>query len=252
MTRPPLTGFVAHEGPSRLDGAPIVVIVTLRSHNSKIGDMAQAWVLRADVSPSEAIAHGLDRSICGDCVHRSGAAVGRACYVIWWLGPTNIYRAFREGRYPTLGLAAAAQALAGEQLRVTGYGDPAAAPFEVWRELLSQVAGFTAYSHQWRTCDQRFRTIAMASVESAGEVDQAAALGWRTFRTRLARERLRDDEVICPASDEAGHRVQCEACGLCRGQARAGAKSVAIIAHGQRLQWFVDAKAAAEARACRS
>lgn len=64
MTR----GFVAYRGPSRLDGAPIVLIVTLASLNTKTGAMAQAWVLRSDISPQEAIGDGRDRSVCGDCV----------------------------------------------------------------------------------------------------------------------------------------------------------------------------------------
>lgn len=237
-------GLVAYHGPSRLDGAPVVLIVTFASLNTKTGAMAQAWVLRADVSPQEAIRDGLDRSVCGDCVHRSGSAIGRSCYVITWLGPLNVYKSFRANQYPTLAPHLAAPYLAGEQLRMAAYGDPAAVPFEVWRSLLTHVAGWTGYTHDWRHCDQRFRTILMASVESEAEVEYAQSIGWRTFRTRLATERVRPDEIVCPASNEAGHRTTCEACNLCTGTARGTARSIVIQAHGQRTAIFAERKAA--------
>ena len=237
-------GLVAYHGPSRLDGAPIVLIVTFASLNAKTGAMAQAWVLRADVSPQEAIAGGLDRSVCGDCVHRSGSAIGRSCYVITWLGPLNVYKAFRANQYPTVAPHLAAPHLAGAQLRMAAYGDPAAVPFEVWRALLTSVVGWTGYTHQWRTCDQRFQAFLMASVESEGEVEHAQALGWRTFRTRLHTEPVRADEIVCPASNEAGHRTTCEHCNLCTGTARGAARSIVIQAHGQRTAIFADRKAA--------
>lgn len=64
-----------------------------------------------------------------------------------------------------------------------------------------------------------------------------ASLGWRTFRVRGEHESLHVDEVICPASEEAEHSTTCLDCQLCRGQDRK-ARSVAIIAHGQRVKWF--------------
>jgi hypothetical protein len=62
-------------------------------------------------------------------------------------------------------------------------------------------------------------------------------VGWRTFRVRSAEEELHADEVMCPASEEAGHSTTCLACQLCRGGGRE-AKSIAILAHGQRVKWF--------------
>lgn len=245
MTLDTIRGFVAYRGPSRLDGAPIALIITLGSHNAKTGAMAQAWVLRADIDPQAAIADGRDRSICGDCVHRSGGAVGRSCYVITWLGPLQVYKQFRAERYPALSPDIAARLLKNEQLRVAAYGDPAAVPLEVWRTLLAPVAGWTGYTHQWRTCDQRFQRYLMASVESEGEVAIAQSLGWRTFRTRLATESVRADEIVCPASDEAGHRTTCLHCNLCTGRARNAARSIVIQAHGQRTAIFEARKAAA-------
>ena len=47
-------GRILYEGPSMLDGAPIVVIATgfaERSGNDKTGAMIQTWILRADIPP---------------------------------------------------------------------------------------------------------------------------------------------------------------------------------------------------------
>ena len=66
-------GFIAYEGPSLIDGAQIVVIVTgLKgpSKNRKTGNMVQTFILARDVHPLEALRSGEDASICGQCEHR--------------------------------------------------------------------------------------------------------------------------------------------------------------------------------------
>lgn len=63
-----MRGFVFYDGPSALDGAPIIGIAVLHSKNRKTGNMVQTFIIRADQSPLEAIATGDDASICGDCV----------------------------------------------------------------------------------------------------------------------------------------------------------------------------------------
>jgi len=80
MTRP--NSRVLWEGSSLIDGAPIVVIVSglLKSENAKTGNMLQTYILRADVSPTNAIRSGEDSSICGDCPARGdGTGKGRTC-----------------------------------------------------------------------------------------------------------------------------------------------------------------------------
>ena len=52
MMRKP-RGLVLYEGPSEIDGKPIVCIATLDSRNRKTGNMVQTWILRQDVSPFE-------------------------------------------------------------------------------------------------------------------------------------------------------------------------------------------------------
>ena len=68
-------GFVIYEGPSLIDGAPIVVIATglvRKSRNPKTGWMIQTWIMRADIAPNIALRKRLDRSVCGDCSFASG------------------------------------------------------------------------------------------------------------------------------------------------------------------------------------
>lgn len=236
-------GLIVYTGPSVLDGAPIVAVVTLASHNRKTGPMAQAWVLRSDLAPNDAVASGADASVCGDCEHRSGSRIGRSCYVVPWQGPLNVYKAMGRGDYATLIPELAARELTGLQLRVTAYGDPAAVPFDVWRKLLARVGGWTGYTSQHRTCDPRFREILMASVGSPAAAREAHEAGWRTYRTRRPEDPLERGEIVCPASDEASHRLTCADCTLCRGQALPGAKSIAIMAHGQRARFFTSRSA---------
>lgn len=226
--------FVAYHGPSLFDGAPIVVVLTARSDNLKTGRSWQAWVLRADVPPMDALKTGDDFAICGDCRHRPNAE-GRTCYVSLFTGPLGIYKAWKRGAYPLVTLDEAAARLAGGFVRVSAYGDPAAVRFEWWDRLLRQTDGWIGYTHQWRSTDQRFARLLMASVDTEAERTHAAGIGWRTFRARSAGTPLDRAEFQCPASDEAGHRTTCEKCRLCRGQS-SPAKSVSIELHGRHFK----------------
>lgn len=243
------TGAILWSGPSEIDGEPVVLVAAAlaRSRNAKTGAMVQLYILRADVSPAEAVETGADRSICGDCRHRprpgyvapDGAVIPprpRTCYVVLAHGPSSVWRGLQAGRYEHLDLESAGHLLAGRRVRVGAYGDPAAVPSSVWRELLTGARAWTGYSHGWRERPD-LRGIAMASVDSASEADEARAAGWRTFRVRRAPEPLRTREVACPASAEAGRRTQCADCRLCAGVA-VRAADIAIIAHGVGARAF--------------
>jgi hypothetical protein len=117
----------------------------------------------------------------------------------------------------------------GKYLRIGCDGDPVGIPFDVWNRLLTHASGWSCYTREWRGCDDRFKQIAMALVDSIGEQAEAGLRGWRTFRVRRANEKLKASETVCPASVEAGSRSNCVECGLCCGLERA-AQSVAIIA----------------------
>lgn len=223
--------FIAYDGPSALGSQPIVVVCTPKSANAKTGAAWQIWVLCRDAEPFAALRTGADESICGDCAHRPTAS-GRSCYVSLFTGPRMIFQAMKRGVYPTLSPHSAALRLAGSFVRATAYGDPAAVPFRFWLELLAAVDGWVGYTHQWKTCDPRFKQLFMASVDTEAQRDQAQANGWRTFHARPIGSALARQEFQCPASEEAGHRTTCDNCQLCRGQA-SPAKSVSIELHGR-------------------
>lgn len=241
--RPISRNVIVYDGPSRLTGAPILVVAGAQNGNRKIGPMLQLWILPAE-SPIEAVRTGRDDAVCGDCKLRGDGTAhqgaGRSCYVEWWRAPENIWQSAQKAdRTARLSPAAFGDLVAGLQLRIGAYGDPVAVPLSVWTPMLVTAAGWTAYTHAWRRPDaSAYRAFCMASVDTVEEQRAAAASGWRTFRVRAsADDSVGPDEVMCPASDEAGHRAVCAACSLCRDQARP-ARSVAIIAHGSRMKWF--------------
>lgn len=228
-------GYVIYEGPSLLDGEPIVAIVTLKSANVKTGDMAQTWILRADEHPMDSLQSGRDASICGDCKHRP--SLGGACYVNVGQAPSQVWKSYRAGKYPRVDAFTVAQHLIGRTVRLGAYGDPAAVPASIWRGLVSMAKGWTGYTHQWLLRSD-LRDLCMASVDDEQEHAEAKMAGWRTFRVRTAYESLVEREIACPASDEGGNKTTCEKCKLCAGTATK-AKDVAIVVHGAKAKRFI-------------
>jgi hypothetical protein len=247
-----MRGFIFYRGPSQIDGAPIVGIATLKSKNDKTGNMVQTYILRADMTPLDALSTGADVSICGTCPHRpkrirvrdrkTGRFTSkrvRTCYVDVGKSVQQVFGAFTRGSYPTLEPVDGAQYLADRMVRLGAYGDPAAIPAHVWIALLADAAGHTGYTHQWRKpLAADLAPIVMASADSAKDRDQARAKGWRTFTIRRADEPLAPREFACPASPEGGNRKQCVDCGACDGSTRAGQASVAIVVHGSGAKYF--------------
>lgn len=232
------SGFLLYGGPSVIDGEPIVCVVTNPDQarlNVKTQRVVQTYILRADEDPVRAIRVGLDVSICGDCRHRGdGTGNGRSCYVQVWGGVRNIWLAYRRGKYAALAPHEVRQALAGSLVRVGAYGDPAALPLDVWSNALLLTSGALGYSHRWRSCDARFKTFCMASVDTEDEQREASALGWRTFRVRRAADRVLPGEVVCAASAEAGKKVSCAMCRACGGTNARAHAPIVIAAHGDR------------------
>jgi hypothetical protein len=226
---------IIYKGPSLLDGQPIVVIGTYSNRNTKTGAVLQTYILREDINPLEASKTGADFSICGSCNLRGTPttdpnrkqAVGRRCYVNLGQGVLTVYRAYRNGIYPLADTWYNRTRLGqGRFVRVGTYGDPSAVPTVVWEQLLQECAHYTAYSHQsgWRP------DIAMQSVDNHIDAQIHWSLGRRTFRVIANLGQLDPtNEALCPASKEAGRRVQCTACKLCKGSTRA--KSIAIVEH---------------------
>lgn len=230
-------GIILYEGPSQLDGAPIVVIAVglkQNSTNSKTGAMIQTYILRQDMPPLDAVREGADESICGGCTHRGdGTGKGRSCYVTLMHGPRGVYQAYLNGRYPKATPAEIRSALADRMVRLGTYGDPAAAPISLWRNAVAQAKGWTGYTHQWRVINWRWRELVMASADSLDDMDEAHAKGYRTFRvTPVGTGPVKRREFNCPASEEAGKKIECIDCLACMGTSAKHSASVQIAAHG--------------------
>jgi hypothetical protein len=241
-----VNGYIMYEGPSEIDGKPIVVIATgfaKGSSNTKTGGgLIQTWILRADVDPVSATHSGADESICGDCPHRGRVErrkdgllrnVARSCYVTVFQAPLVVWKAWKRGIYPkAVGREATALA-AGRMIRVGSYGDPAAVPAYVWEDFLAEAAGWTGYTHQWHKRPD-LAAFCMASADSIEDRTAANAAGFRTFRVTTADVKAdkANGEIICPASKEAGFKTTCDACKACGGNGAKAKADVVIQIHG--------------------
>lgn len=226
-------GMILYQGPSLLNGKPIVCIAigfATPSSNVKTGGMIQTYILSATENPIDAVRNGTDSCICGGCIHRRNPLTGtRTCYVRIDTGPNNVYKAWKRGNYPICTDDELNQ-FAGRPVRFGTYGDPAAVPLAIWQNLAAYAGVTTGYMHQWRS--KKFAQLAsfcQASVETAQEVALANARGFGTFRVLPVLEPVPSDAIHCPASAERGHLTTCMECGICDGYSR---KNVAILAHG--------------------
>jgi hypothetical protein len=221
--------MIIWEGPSQIDGKPIVAIVTFGSNNSKTGNMPQIWILRSDVHPTEALRTGQDVSICGNCIHRPKVTGEnalkknvRSCYVNT-MSFNAIYKKYANGGYQKPNLEAIAKMLKGQRVRLGAYGDPASVPIEVWDAILANCTN-TGYTHQWRTCDQSYSKYCMASCDNPIDVALATSEGWRTFYVQNVNDYKSMDRQLdniklahCPASKELNKVTTCFACMACDG-----------------------------------
>jgi hypothetical protein len=233
-----ILGYIAYEGPSEIDGAPIVVIVNKindASKNDKTGALVQTFIIRSDVNPVQALQTGDDVSICGMCAHRPKIARETGdvpCYVQVAKSVLSVFNAYKRGRYVKADPATIARVIAGKRLRIGTYGDPFAAPVATWQALTQFTAGHAGYSHQWQ--DTRFdhaawSPLVMASADTIDEAAQANLYGMRVFRVSVGVDK-QAGEIACPASAEGGRKTTCVNCMLCAGTSKA-AKDIVIADH---------------------
>jgi hypothetical protein len=176
--------MLLYEGPSLLDGTPIVVIATEDS-NPKTGKMLFTWILRQDRPPEVAAYDGSDDAICGDCKFRAlypipqgqagdqrKAQQSRTCYVRLSheegadeaMPPSEVWRKWKAGEFQDAATAWNDERLVGVwdcfdghmqyrgplPVRIGSYGDPAAVPTRVWAELVRYKKHWTGYSHFYK------------------------------------------------------------------------------------------------------
>lgn len=224
-------GLILYEGPSPIDGAPIVCIITgftEHSGNDKTGTMLQTWILRQDTAPNVGYRDGSNVSVCGGCHHFTH----KTCYVIWHQAPLSVWRCYKRGNYAHLTDYAV---LDGFDLRIGSAGDPYCVPEPVWRACLAHTRNHTGYTAQWRRTDaQGYRDFLQASCHGMRDYLDATAHGWQPYLVVPVGEPLPAGVTLCPASTEAGHVTTCSACHACDGSTGA----YGIHAHGASANRF--------------
>lgn len=234
---------IFYEGPSMIDGGPIVAIMSGlngSSHNRKTGPMIQSWIIRSDISPNEAVKKKKDQSVCGSCKLRHN--LGGACYVLPFEAPGTLFRAYQAGNLFRLSNLNKRQAkrltwsFKTFAFRMGAYGDPGAVPFEAWQPILNELKpdpGWTGYTHQWmNSACSWLKPWCMASVETLDETELAQSLGWKTSRTSKDGMPLRN-ETLCLNQTRA--KTECSECLLCNGQS----KNIIGSVHGSRKERFI-------------
>jgi hypothetical protein len=252
-------GYVVYQGPSAIDPSTEIVVIVNRlkgdSTNGKTGSMAQSFILRTDMKPNEAVKSGQDHAVCGACPY----AGNKGCYVSIKM-VCSVYNAFKRGSYkvatPAEVAVLAASKVTGGNLagfRCGSYGDPAAAPYEIWEPIVMAVRAVggrtSGYTHQWseryaylgRTADPQFRAILMASTHGAIDTVTAETDGWRAFGSFNSVDEIKTAGLaMCPASKEAGFRRTCGSCGgqsACNGRKSFDdlRRSMGIVVHGNAV-----------------
>jgi len=231
-------GYIVYEGPSLLDGSPIVIIINkikAASKNTKTGALVQSFIIRSDINPVEALKTGDDASICGHCIHRPSLAAytgAPPCYVNVGRSVLQVYSAYKRGRYVKASPNEVAHYLTGLKLRIGTYGDGAAAPVKIWQQLTQFTADHVGYSHQWENAKfdhSAWAPLLMASADTIEEAARANLYGMRVFRVSVGVDK-QAGEAACPASAESGKKTTCDNCMLCAGTSK-NAKDIVIADH---------------------
>lgn len=208
-------------------GMPIRISYTFSSTNSKTGDVIQQWITpkawegdrskQIDVKKSE--------EVCSDCPLLS------SCYVKKGTASMGLKSTSKSTNH-TVGCEKKNLDLFKDKfVRFGAFGEPVLSGKDVVKSITEVAKSWTGYTHRWR--DLKFHwsnRYFMASVEDVKGKREANALGYRTFRVGSSVEDKLPDEVLCPASKEAGRKVTCAKCKLCKGNT-SKAKNIFIVKH---------------------
>jgi hypothetical protein len=215
-----------------LIGQEVLIEIQHTSSNSKTGNAVQVWII-----PKEWVTTGNmsnDSASCMDCIHSKRE--NKTCYVrkgMSEMGLRSKVRSLQKGCeiLPISDIYQEIPKLRGKFIRFGAFGEPVLLGKDVVREMCAVSSGWTGYTHQWHVphykwADEYF----MASVDNVHLNRKAQNWGWRTFMTLEKSEEKVDGMALCPASKEAGRKVTCIDCKLCKGNT-SKAKSIQIYKH---------------------
>ena len=230
MKRRNLRGVNLGKSKSDLNGKPMYSIMTFRSTNRKVSDVASNQISHHvdGIDPIKASMSGEDGAVCGDCDFRGvwddkkGKMVDRICYVNLGAGEYQKHIGYSNGNYPNIeDLDPCEKKFVNLSIerwitRFGAYGDPMSNR-KLFSKMLKMVRKnngmHTGYTSMWRRKESHFSQGAlMASVVSESDYNHANDLGFRTYRTKLPGDKLFAGEANCPYP-----KVTCDECGLCSG-----------------------------------
>lgn len=238
-----LNSVILYEGPSALPNqhsTNITVVMTgidRPSANIKTGPTAQVWILVTDHSPIDAERSGHSAAICGDCPLQ-----GNGCYVRHVRGTNPVWKNLPKTRHinslTPKEMTWLTRRMGSLHIRLGAYGDPVAAPLEIYGLCLRNNSGITGYTHQWRIAHHDWKSICMASVETVDDAQQAQRLGWRTYRIRPTAEApVLSNESVCPYETISLRCIDCKACNGHQG--RRQTTGIVTTAHGSQRKKFL-------------
>lgn len=213
-------------------GQDVLIEIQHESSNSKTGNAVQIWII-----PKEWVTTGNmsnDSASCMDCIHSKRK--DKTCYVrkgMAELGLRSKVRSLQKG-CEILSISEMHQEipkLRGKFIRFGAFGEPVLLGEDMVRDICAVSKGWTGYTHQWHMPQYQWASeYFMASADNVHLSKKAESKGWRTFMTLERSEDMVDGMVLCPASKEAGRKVTCIECKLCKGNT-SKAKSIQIYKH---------------------
>lgn len=218
-------GYVIHSG--RTNGAPFVVISTMKTKNPKTGDMVQIWFLLTDEDPVLAVKNGRDaNTVCAGCPFASGGG----CYVNVGNAPLAIWKAYHKGIYPELTPKDYASVFGGRKIRFGAYGNPSLLPISIVKSIANVSNGWTGYFHDWKTNPyaSEYAKFFMVSTETENSRLQAVEAGFRYFHVSPNKP---ESALECLSDSK---NLECAACKLCAGLSKVRQPSIWINPHGSK------------------
>jgi len=208
-------------------GESVRVSYTFKSTNTKTGDVIQQWITpkKWEGDKSKKVDVYKSQAVCNGC------PLLKSCYVKKGMAGMGLRSTSKSTNHMQGCEKDNLEKFKGKFIRFGAFGEPVLAGNDAIKSIASVVDNWTGYTHQWRDLKYHWANrYLMASVEHEKRKAEANAIGYRTFRVGKSLDEILPDEVLCPASKEAGKKLTCAECKLCNGNQNE-APNVFIVKH---------------------